>query len=94
MPSKLGLYTLYETLGRGAQGVVKRATNEQGHEFAIKIANLENPEQNNPRAVMELFNEVQALIALQNKQTVPMNIVGIQEFAWGQEWKKDSGKVI
>ena len=44
MPSKLGLYTLYETLGRGAQGVVKRATNEQGHEFAIKIANLENPE--------------------------------------------------
>lgn len=49
MPSTLGQYTCYETLGRGGQGLVKRAVDSEGNKYAIKILNLQEQNENTPR---------------------------------------------
>lgn len=46
MTSRIDHYTCYQTLGCGNQAKVKFAKDNQGNEFALKIYDLTNIEEN------------------------------------------------
>jgi serine/threonine protein kinase len=50
-----GVYGLYEQIGQGGVGVVFRATDDEGHEHAIKIL---DPEKATPRRLRRFQNEI------------------------------------
>ena len=69
MTATLDGYTLGATLGTGFSAKVKRATDQNGNEFALKIFDLANPNFNQ-RAFKLLREEVEATTKLSHENVV------------------------
>lgn len=84
--AQLDKYNITKTLGKGFSAKVKLAHQEDGSEYAIKIFDLDNP-QNNSRFMGLLKDEVAATMVLDHK-----HIVKIHDFKEAAIMKKANGE--
>ena len=81
-------YTLEKTLGSGFSAKVKLASDPQGNQYALKIFNLNNP-QNNAKAIELLKKEVESTQKLDHQ-----NIVKYYQFQENSVQNKKSGEKV
>merc|ERR1712038_638942 len=88
MTSMIDGFTLTKTLGSGFSAKVKLAQDESNAEYALKIFDLTNP-QNNKKAIDLLKKEVEATQQLDHK-----HIVKYYQFEEKSTWNKKSGEQV